>query len=87
MTVYRYNCIGSYHPVSYTHLDVYKRQEPTDKAGAYAIQGLGGSLVDRIEGSYLNIVGLPVDKLVAMLHTLGWSLQEAKESQLSDEVH
>lgn len=61
--------------------------EPTDKAGAYAIQGLGGSLVDRIEGSYLNIVGLPVDKLVAMLHTLGWSLQEAKESQLSDEVH
>ena len=61
--------------------------EPMDKAGAYAIQGLGGRLVDRIEGSYLNIVGLPVDKLVAMLHTLGWSLQEAKESQPSDEVH
>jgi septum formation protein len=37
------------------------------RAGAYAIQGLGGRLVDRIEGDYLNVVGLPGALLVAML--------------------
>ena len=34
--------------------------EPMDKAGAYAIQGLGSRFVDRIDGSYSNVVGLPV---------------------------
>jgi septum formation protein len=37
------------------------------RAGAYAIQGLGGRLVDRIEGDYLNIVGLPGSLLVSIL--------------------
>jgi septum formation protein len=37
------------------------------RAGGYAIQGLGASLVDRIEGDYLNIVGLPVAALVRLL--------------------
>jgi septum formation protein len=37
--------------------------EPMDKAGAYAIQGLGARLVDRIKGSFTNVVGLPLPEL------------------------
>jgi septum formation protein len=37
------------------------------RAGGYAIQGLGASLVDRIEGDYLNVVGLPAAVLVRLL--------------------
>ena len=37
------------------------------RAGAYAIQGLGAALVERIEGDYLNVVGLPVALLVRLL--------------------
>jgi septum formation protein len=37
------------------------------RAGAYAIQGLGGALVERIEGDYLNVVGLPAALLVRLL--------------------
>ena len=41
--------------------------EPLDKAGAYAIQGRGGMFVERIEGSYSNVVGLPMAQLRRML--------------------
>jgi septum formation protein len=45
--------------------------EGLDKAGAYAIQGLGGFMVWRIEGSYHNVVGLPVCEVIVALRALG----------------
>lgn len=45
--------------------------EPRDKAGAYAIQGLGGAFVENIEGSYSGVVGLPVFETIRLLHTAG----------------
>lgn len=41
--------------------------EPMDKAGAYAIQGGAGKFVERIEGSFQNVMGLPVELLAEML--------------------
>jgi nucleoside triphosphate pyrophosphatase len=41
--------------------------EPRDKAGAYAIQGRGSRFVDRIQGSYSNVVGLPVALVYRLL--------------------
>ena len=45
--------------------------EPLDKAGAYGIQGMGGMFVDRIDGSYSNVVGLPMSMLRIMLAQVG----------------
>lgn len=45
--------------------------EPFDKAGAYAIQGLGTFIVKRVEGSYTNVVGLPVCEVIEHLIQLG----------------
>jgi septum formation protein len=45
--------------------------EPYDKAGAYAIQGIGAFMVPCIEGSYTNVVGLPLCEVIAALEELG----------------
>jgi septum formation protein len=47
--------------------------EPYDKAGAYAIQGRAGRYIPRIEGSYFNVVGMPLARLWQELMALGWS--------------
>jgi septum formation protein len=48
--------------------------EPMDKAGAYAVQGLAAWFVDRIEGSYSNVVGLPLAQTAELLTEIGVSL-------------
>jgi len=62
----------------------FKRLEPAEvgryldsgewrgKAGGYAIQGLAGSLIPAINGSYSNVVGLPLYEALAILRGLGW---------------
>lgn len=45
--------------------------EPFDKAGAYAIQGIGAFMVKNIEGSYTNVVGLPLCEVVELLERAG----------------
>jgi septum formation protein len=46
--------------------------EAHDKAGAYAVQGVGGAMVSRLEGSYTNVVGLPVESVLWDLIERGW---------------
>ena len=49
----------------------FRRTSPMDKAGSFDIQGLGGIFIDRIEGCFYNVVGLPIAKLVKILKKAG----------------
>ncbi len=51
--------------------DYVEMGEPMDKAGAYAIQGMASRWVERIDGCYFNVVGLPVPRVYRMLRMLG----------------
>ena len=46
--------------------------EPFDKAGAYAVQGIGGQFVAALEGCYNNVVGLPLERTLALLRSSGY---------------
>ena len=52
--------------------------EPLDKAGAYGVQGRGAVFVERIDGDYYTVVGLPVCKTWNVLQNVKWKMQNVK---------
>lgn len=57
-----------FYPLTEKQIEEYVASgEPMDKAGAYGIQGLGSTLVKRIEGDYYTVVGLPIAEVVRRL--------------------
>lgn len=60
------------YPLSDKQIENYFRKvSPLDKAGSFDIQGIGGIFIDRIEGCFYNVVGLPIAKLAKMLKGVG----------------
>jgi septum formation protein len=60
----------TFRPLDASEIQAYiETGEPFDRAGAYAIQGEGAHLVDRVEGSYTNVIGLPVAEVAGWLRT------------------
>jgi septum formation protein len=60
-------------PLNEKEIDAYVATgEPLGKAGAYAIQGIAGRYIPKIEGCYFNVVGLPLARLYTLLRELGW---------------
>ncbi len=56
--------------------DYVQTKEPFDKAGGYAIQGLGGNFIKKTVGSWTNVVGLPVEIIVDILNKKNWALHK-----------
>ena len=61
-----------------------KTGEPFDKAGGYAIQGIGSFMIESIRGSYTNVVGLPLCELIQMLNRLGAITISKSGMQIAD---
>lgn len=57
--------------MSAREIDAYiETGEPMDKAGSYGIQGYGAAIVERVEGCYFNVVGLPVVRLLSLIRDM-----------------
>ena len=54
--------------------DYVETGEPLDKAGSYAIQGLGGLFVEEIRGSYYSVMGLPIHQLAKLLDKFDYGI-------------
>lgn len=68
----------SFRTLTHDEIESYvKTGEPLDKAGAYGIQGLGACLIDHLQGSYTNVMGLPLKEILDSLSVL-------KESKRTD---
>ena len=62
-----------FHPLQAADIEAYiATEEPFDKAGAYAVQGIGGQFVAALEGCYNNVVGLPLQRTMALLRSAGY---------------
>ncbi len=60
--------IVKFREISFSEIQAYcSTQEPYDKAGAYAIQGLAASFVEYISGSYTGVIGLPLSELCTLI--------------------
>jgi septum formation protein len=69
-----------FHPLSPEMISWYLASgEPRDKAGAYGIQGLASRFIARLDGSYTNVVGLPVDLVCRHLETIAPALLASAE--------
>jgi septum formation protein len=72
----------SFRALSAAEIDAYWHSgEPRDKAGAYGIQGKAALFVERIAGSYSNVVGLPLFETVQLLAGFGITTQELLQEQ------
>ena len=62
----------TFHPMSPDEIDAYiATREPMDKAGAYGIQGYGATIVQRVDGDYFAVMGLPLQRMVRLMLDLG----------------
>jgi septum formation protein len=62
----------TFYPLRDEQIDAYiATREPMDKAGAYGIQGYGATIVERIEGDFFAVMGLPLGRMVVLMERLG----------------
>jgi septum formation protein len=62
----------TFHPLDVRDIQAYiATGEPMDKAGAYGIQGFGATIVERVDGDYFAVMGLPLQRMVRLMADLG----------------
>lgn len=64
-----------------------RTREGADKAGGYGIQGIGSILVDRIEGTFDNVVGLPLKATLKLIEEVTKSEEEMEEEMAEADVN